>query len=134
MSLTQFFKKMKAPLCNQIWSWGSTMSDGTVLLRVWQDQVQKIDGKKYVAVADHNYTQNSPGYGERLAHIQSVRQGAKCYLVMCLAKDKEAMPRSIKSYNKDYLFVGGGTIEKDGKIYMEIIDKKSVERVLEEIT
>ena len=133
MSLTDFYRKLGAPLTNNRWSWGSTMQDGTVLLRVWQDRVEKIDGKRYVVVANHNieaYTPNNLGYKERLDHLRTASAGSNCLLIMCLAKDPEVNPRSIKSYNKNYVFVGGTTIEKDERTYMEIVDKISVDKII----
>jgi hypothetical protein len=35
-------------------------------------------------------------------------------MVMCQAEDVEAVPRSIKSFNRNELFVGGELLELDG--------------------
>jgi len=47
------------------------------------------------------------------------RSGARCYLVMCEAKDIDASPRAIKSFNDQDLFVGGELREMDGDLWIE---------------
>ena len=111
VSITDYFKLLGAPLANQRWSWGAVReSDKAVFLRVWQDQVRKIDGTMFALVADHAWHANNPshpGYRERLAHIAAIRGGAKGYLIMCAVKDKTAEPRDIQSFDRESLFVAG---------------------------
>ncbi len=132
MSLTGLFKKIDAPLANQRWSWGSTRPDGSVVLRVWQDRKEKINDKWHMMVAHHEwYTDNEKnlGYQERLAHIEAIKSGAKCYMVMCLAKDPEASPRTIKSFNGKDIFVGGNIIEHNGNTYIELADRHAINKI-----
>ena len=132
MSLTEFYKKLDAPLANQRWSWGSTRPDGSVVLRVWQDRTERIDGKSFIIIANHNnhaYKKNH-GYKERLEHIKKISDGAKCLMVMCLAKDVTEQSRTIKSYNQNFLFLGGELLEKDEKTYIELSDKRKIEEFI----
>lgn len=54
------------------------------------------------------------GYQERLDHVAKIRGGARCFMIMCLAEDVTAVPRKIKSFNSDEVFVGGEVIEFNG--------------------
>jgi hypothetical protein len=132
MSLAQLFKKIEAPLANQRWSWGAKRIDGSVVLRVWQDQKEKIDEKWHMLVSHHErYTDNEEnlGYQERLSHMETIKNGAKCYMIMCLAKDPGASPRSIKSFNDKDIFVGGGIVEHNGNTYVELADRHAISKI-----
>ena len=123
MSLTQHFQKLGAPLKNSRWSWGSVReSDGVIFLRVWQDQKIRIDDKTYM-LATHNAAyagnESSPGYKERLAHLELAREGTKVYMIMCIVKDPDAVPRSVKSFIEDDVFLGGEVIEHEGDSWIE---------------
>lgn len=132
MSLTDLFKKVNAPLVNQRWSWGSIRPDGSVVLRVWQDRKEKINGKWYMMIAHHErYVENEDnlGYQERLAHIELIKSGAKCYMFMCLAENVNASPRKILSFNEREVFIGGSIIEHDGNTYIELIDRHAIRNI-----
>ncbi|MCY1260716.1 hypothetical protein D9M68_77630 [compost metagenome] len=125
-SITQFFSALGAPLRMLRQSWGAARADGTVFLRVWQDRCESHDGKRYVQLTrleKYGGDSSNFGYKERQSHVQQIREGAKCYLVMCLAKDPVASPRDIKSFNKDKIFVGGQLKQFDSDWWIEIADK-----------
>ena len=123
MTLTQHFAKLGAPLSNSRWSWGSVrQSDETIFLRVWQDQKIRIDGKSYMLVTHHAAyvgNESSPGYRERLRHVDLARNGSKVYMVICIAKDPDAVPREIGSFIKDDVFLGGEIIDHEGDTWIE---------------
>jgi hypothetical protein len=135
MSLSGMFKRLGAPLLNTRWSWGAIRaSDGAVLLRVWQDRVMKYEGRRYVLVAETSPDDEAPerlGVKERLEHVSKIREGDTCYMVMCLAKDKDAIPREIKSFNKDDVFVGGELIELGNSVYIELANRVPMSSVQE---
>lgn len=123
MSLTQFFAKIGAPVKNPRWSWGGVREDGAVILRVWQDRKIKYDGAHYMQLSHlqkYGEGQGNLGYLERLDHIQRIKDGARCYMVMCLAKDLDSSPREIRSFNKNNLFLGGKLVEIDYDWFIEI--------------
>lgn len=108
MSISNFFASLGAPLVNQRWSWGSQRaSDGVVFLRVWQDlKFMENSDAFYMVDARSNDDTHSAGYTERVRHLDCVRAGARCLLVMCTAKDVEAAPRTIDGFNESEVFTG----------------------------
>ena len=133
MRLTQFFKKLGSPLKNPRWSWGGVRDDGTVILRVWQDRKIKRDTTHYMQLSHlekYGEGQDNLGYMERLSHIKLIEDGAKCYMVMCLAKDSEGSPREILSFNKNNLFLGGRLEKIDSEWFIEISASVAVDAAL----
>ena len=77
----------------------------------------KRDGAQNVRVAARSkYPEDSEdkGWNERLRHIDLIRSNAKCYLVICIAKDVDANPRAVKEFIEDRVFVGGAVTEHNG--------------------
>lgn len=134
ISMTEFFVRLGAPLKNPMWSWGALRnSDGAVFLRVWQDRKKTINGKMHFMVhhtSKHADT-GSLGYSERHTHIELIRAGAPCYMVICIPQDKDASPRKVASFKKDFLFNGGQTpVEADdGNLYLEKLDAVTFEQI-----
>ncbi len=132
MSLSNFFIKLGAPLKNVRWSWGSIRQDGAIFLRVWQDRKIKLDGAYYMQLTHlqkYGEGQDNLGYMERLEHVQKIKDGSKCYMVMCLAKDSNSSPREILSFNKNNIFVGGRMVEIDSDWWIEILASVPVQSV-----
>ena len=130
MSPTDFFKYLGAPLANPRWSWGARRdSDGTLFLRVWQDETRKFDGKLYVQVTAHDWFKNDQGnlgYAERVRHVEALRQGAPAFAVMCVAKDTNASPRVIQTFDRNNLFVGGSLRHEGAEEWLELKGRKPV--------
>jgi hypothetical protein len=117
MTLSTFFKSLGAPFVNARWSWGAVRpEDGVLFLRVWEDEVQRIDGAQWVRVAANaQYAGSSDdGWLERVKHLDSIRGGSKCFLVFVFAKDKAAVPRDVKSFLDDAVIEGTEIAEFDG--------------------
>lgn len=123
ISQKALFERLGAPLHNTLWSWGSVRQhDGAVFLRVWQDGHIKIDDKRFVWIGSTNQP-SSRGGNERIRHIKLIETGSPCYMIMCLAVDPQAETRKIKSFNSEFLFVGGEIRLVDGKYLLEIKDR-----------
>jgi hypothetical protein len=124
MSVTRFFEQLGAPLANPQWSWGAQRpSDGAVFMRVWQDEKLVEDGRLYFLVlGDSDRFSSSPrlGYRERLRHIEAVRAGAPCFLVMLIAADASASKRRVADFDCESVFVGGALVQKDGRLWIEV--------------
>jgi hypothetical protein len=114
MSISGLFSTLGAPLVNNRWSWGAQRrTDNAVFLRVWQD-LKFIDeeGRSFMLVdARSNDETHSPGYRERLGHLDLIRSGAPCFMIMCSAKDTAASPRTIDDYDDVDVFVGGQIVD-----------------------
>ncbi len=135
MSITDYFKKLGAPLSNTRWSWGSVRaSDGAVFLRVWQDRKVVRDRVSIMMLTHHSKyvgKQENLGYRERLEQVQLVKDGAPCYMVMCLVADPEASPRTIKSFNKTDVFVGGEVLDFDGDTWIKVAKRLPWQEVVQ---
>ena len=122
MSRAEFFRRLGAPLANIRNSWGAVREDRTVFLAVWLDEVLKHDGKSFVRVAAHGkYADNLDNvrFRERLSQIETIKGGARCFLVMCIAKDVTKHPRDFDSLIDDAVFIGGSIIDLDGDEYIQ---------------
>jgi hypothetical protein len=123
MTQSDLFEMLGATLCNQRWSWGAVRPDGVVFLRVWQDRTRRIDKTTYTQITHRDKYEDKktdPGYQERLQHVELVKQGATCYMIMCEVEDPTAIPRKVKDFNEDDVFLGGQTIEIDGDSWIEL--------------
>jgi hypothetical protein len=135
MSTSQkdLFLMLDAPLANARWSWGSVRAaDGAVFLRVWQDKTRKFDNALFVRVAwelDDEDEAGSLGYQERVKHVELIKQGAKCFLIMCQADDIEASPRKVKDFDTDNVFRGEKIAEIEGDWWVKIGSRVPVREV-----
>lgn len=111
ISITDFFASLDAPLNNHVWSWGAlTQNKKEVILRVWRDEKRKINGKTHFRLTlhslfDKSQGQISPGYPERLEHLQIAHQKGRAFLVYCRAADQTVQPRTIAGYTDHVLGV-----------------------------
>ncbi len=135
MTQSDLFVLLGAPLANTRWSWGSVRADGAVFLRVWEDRTRKHDGASYVQVTHtkkYKNNPNNPGYRERLKQVELVRQGALCYMIMCEAVDVNAIPRQVKKFNNDDVFVGGNIVQIDDDWWIELLHRMPVHQIASE--
>jgi hypothetical protein len=129
MTLTELSAYLGAPLTNTRWSWGAVReTDGTVFLRVWQDEGQRIDGRNFTRIsANAFFLANDPtnlGYMERSRHIELIRGGARSYMIMCWGRDTEGGLSEILGFDDRELFVGGELIEIDGEFWLQRVGRK----------
>lgn len=132
MIITALFEKLGAPLANSRWSWGGVREDGAVVLRVWQNETQHIGDKLYVQLthrAVFSGRENNLGYQERNRHVEQIRMGARCYMVMCKPKSTQDEPRRIKEFKEHEVFVAGDIVEYEGDLWVPIADRKPVSQV-----
>jgi len=133
MSVTDFFRRLGAPLVNPQWSWGAQRpSDGAVFLRVWQNEKLVENGRlHFLILSDIDAARASArlGYTERLKHIEAVRSGAPCFLVVIIAKDIAASPRKIADFHDEYVFVGEELVERNGSLWVKVAGRKPVSEV-----
>lgn len=134
MNQKKLFEILGAPLKNFRRSWGSIRSDQVVFLRVWQDEVKTIEGKKFYKIG--YISKNVPvsqlrlSDKERHQHIQLIENGCQVYMVVCSAKDENVSAKRIKSCNTDFVFLGG-TLYKDAEnIWLEIKQQLPVQDIV----
>jgi len=119
MTLTLFFLLLGAPLANQRWSWGGVREDGSVVLRVWRDEIK--EGRVCVLrPLSPGEAKSDNGYNERRRHLELIKAGARSHLVMCTAKDVNVRPRTIDGFDTDSVYVGGELTEIDGEYWLEL--------------
>lgn len=132
MCITTMFEQLGAPLANSRWSWGGVRQDGSVVLRVWQNETKRIDGKLHIQLthyAEFAGREGNVGYQERLRHVSHIRAGAACYMVMCEPKDTKAIPREIKDFNRREVFVAGPPVEHESNLWVPIADRKLASQI-----
>lgn len=132
MSITALFEKLGAPLANSRWSWGGVREDGAVVLRVWQNETRRIGDKLHIQLthrAVFSGREDNLGYQERNRHVEQIRAGARCYMVMCEPKNTQVEPREIKGFNEREVFVAGDMVEHEGDLWVPIADRKPVSQV-----
>jgi hypothetical protein len=76
-----------------------------------------------------NNDPNNLGYQERLSQIEQIRNGAKSYMIVCVAEDTNAIPRSITSFNGNEVFEGGELITETGDVWLEFGKRVTVQLV-----
>jgi len=130
LSQEEFFRSLGAPLHNARWSWGSVRPvDGSVVLRVWQDETRRFDGKLHVMITARKWFGDDPntlGNSERLRHVQAIKDGSPSFAIMCVAVDAKASPREMATFNKDEVFIGGTVRAEDGEDWLELVKRVPV--------
>ena len=129
MSITAMFEKLGAPLANSRWSWGGVRQDGTVVLRVWQNETRRINGQTHIRLTHHVAfvgREDNLGYQERLQQLAQIRDGAKCYMVMCEPRNTQEVPRVIKAFNEREVFRAGELVEHEGDLWAPIAARESI--------
>jgi hypothetical protein len=134
MTKRAFFEMLGVPLRNNRWSWGAVrQKDGAVFLLVWQDELELHDGSQFARVTRHAAfigRSNNCGYRERLKHVERLRGGAPCYLIMCEAINPAESPRKVRQFNADEVFPDGRVEELDGDWWVEVLAAVPVEEVM----
>ena len=69
------------------------------------------------------------GHQERLKHVELVKQGAPCYMIMCEAVNVDTVPRSVKDFNADEVFPGGKLVEINGDCWIELLQRVPVRQI-----
>jgi hypothetical protein len=130
MNQSDFFKALGAPLANTRWSWGGIRADGSLVLRVWQDEVKGLKVCVLRPLVEEEIAHN-PGYKERLEHLEMIEDGASSYMVMCRAVDTKVRPRTIKDFDQQDVFVGGALTRVDGEFWLELAGRIPARTLME---
>ena len=96
MNISDYFARvLQAPLKNIQWSWGAE-NDHAVFLRSW---IPEYDGRRVYVLGDRD-DYGSPGYGERIQHIDSIKSGKPGYVVLLEPNDANADKWTIKRFEE----------------------------------
>ena len=104
---------------------GATDPQGRIFLKVWDDQITKDKKKVQVGFIENQQPieRHGPGVAERDGHIDSIRNGAIAFGVICVAEEAHAGPsqlRRIKSFSGNLARLGTISVGKD-VVYADII-------------
>ena len=128
MSLQAHFENLGAPLRNSRWSWGSVRQDGKVVLRVWACSWDSQDRVFQVMYPDLENA--SPGYDERMEHLNLIRNGSGYILILVRENenyDPERGGNLLGSYDRKTVFVGTEWLEGgDQEFYLKPSGRRPV--------
>ena len=128
MSITNFYTDtLGANLVHARWSWGATNANtNQIFLRVWQDQLEVVDGVERVLIFKHGRKSKSNGYPERKRHVEALRAGANGYGVVCTAKNVTESSRNIASFDQDTLLQFGDIVDDGDAVYGVVVSRVPV--------
>jgi len=116
MNISDYFEKvLEAPLKNIQWSWGAE-NGKAVFLRSW---VPEYDGHRVYVLGDRD-DYGSPGYHERIQHIESIKSGMPGYVVMIEPVDASLDKWTIKRFEEKVYPIKG--FEQDADECYAILD------------
>ena len=130
-SATQHFENLGAPLRNMRWSWGARRSNGTIILRAWDDEIVPIEGKRHIRLTNHGVYDDTPhpGFRERIRHISEIEQGTAGYVVICTAVKPTPGRRRLKAFNHRTLTQIARVKDYRGDQWAELGDEISVDQL-----
>ncbi|WOX04222.1 hypothetical protein [Microbulbifer pacificus] len=109
MNISDYFSKvLQAPLKNIQWSWGAE-NEKAVFLRSW---VPEYDGRRVYVLGDRD-DYGSPGYRERIQHIESIKSGMPGFVVLLEPQDPTAEKWIIKRFEEKVYPIKGFEKEAD---------------------
>ena len=133
MTITSFFKStLGAPLANHRSSWGAFKPrTNQVFLRVWEDQLDDVDGAERVLVLSKTWNQQTRGFSERAKHIEAIKSGAEAFGILCEAVDSSTTrKRSIKRFDAKSLLRFGKIVGDARKVYATITGRVPTSRAV----
>ncbi len=126
MLISHFFEdSLGAVLANARWSWGAVNpTTNQVFLRVWSDQLKTVRGVERITILGNTWGGASPGFPERVRHVEASRNGAEGFGVLCTAKLGHSLGnRKIESFERNYLLRLGDLIQGKTRVYAKVIDR-----------
>lgn len=111
-----------ANLANSRWSWGArNPTTNEYFLRVWKDHMDTNGTVDRVLVLNGDWTGSSAGFAERQRHVQSIRDGATGYGVICNARiADDSKSRTIASFDAKQIIAFGELVDEGNRLYATI--------------
>lgn len=124
MSRTQLYRRLRAFPTNVQWSWCAMHEDQEfAVFTIWEDR--KIDGRNCLTPDDLKKRAGN-GYKDQIRVIEkAIALGIPTYGMVAVAKDPEASPRRIKSFDDQYL-VQLELSQEGGRYYARHLNKVHV--------
>ena len=121
-SISDFYQEtLGANLKNMRWSWGAVNPmTNRYFLRVWESEIDTIEGRKAVLVLRPTWRSTPNGYREREAHLEAIQAGAEAFGVLCKERWTDREKKNIDSFDENELMRLGDLFEEDGITYAEI--------------
>ena len=122
-SITNNFDFIGVPLHNNRWSWGAS-NDCAVVLRAWHDHTLKDpDGVRRTLIWRPRWRgEKSPGINERLKHIEEIKAGKPCFIVLVTdANLGTGKPRKIAPSKERRAFRCGDLLCENDTIKIELL-------------
>jgi hypothetical protein len=117
------------PMDNR-YNWGGVNHERkSVVLLVWTDKVEMIDGKPWWMIRGpiDGKTSSPIGRGQRDEHIELIRQGYDCYLINQVSVDKHAVKRERASFEDRNVRSTGKRLDRDdGSVLLEVTGRIDV--------
>jgi len=117
-NITEFFKKIGAPMTQPRWSWGGRRADGVLVFRCWSNVPAEFNYSKRECLMGYGVVDTkSAGYPERCRMVAEFLAGARGYVVF-----GEATPGCIKtrSLNMDSVFpIIGHRLGDNGEVWVK---------------
>jgi hypothetical protein len=127
--ISAFYKRLGFPLKNIRWSWGARSSSG-VLLTTWTDE---LDGRfaRVSGWEPNDIGKSLAGLHERIDQLRMLWAGGLAgYAVLAKAKDINAHPRTIDSFETEYVrTIVTLKADADGSIWAQLGAKIPIERL-----
>ncbi len=120
MTKTEFARKHGISVTNIVWAWGGVQEDGSVVLFVWDDEIEKIDGVRCVQILDPAFDRRQ-GYAERVGHLEQAETSGKPMKLAIQMRDmKEDNEVSRTKEMVSDLFYAGVPFEHLGTTWVSI--------------
>jgi hypothetical protein len=130
MGQVDLFRRLNAPLSHNR-AWGAVRDDGTVVLTVWEHELREFDGAQYGQATHYDRHGDKPKpppeHTKRIAHVELVKGGDPCLLIVNRAEEPDAVVRTVADVIEDEVFRGGRWREHDGEVFIELGDAVPVE-------
>lgn len=120
MTKTEFARKHGILVTNIVWAWGGVQADGSVVLFVWDDEIEKINGVRCVQILDSAFDSRQ-GYAERVGHLAQVASSGKPIKLAIQMRDKKAADEVSRTKGMvSDLFYAGAPFEHLGTTWVPI--------------
>ena len=134
MRINAFYRDvLRAPVTNPVWSWGALdPTSNRVFLRVWADLIYRDHNGDECAEVYGDPPIDSLGDPERFAQLAAIRAGAEGFAVVCTPRDPGAVPRKIRSFDREFLLQLGGLTKHGNRrtTYAHVVRRVRVSTVM----